>query len=116
DPIIGEGPLYFGPVLDARSLSRHPFYPDAPPLAAHIPMIIGNTHDETRNLIGESHPEAFELSWEQLPQQLAKHMRADIVPEIVVAEYRRLYPQSSPSDVFFAATTASRSWRPAIIE
>ena len=116
DPIIGEGPLYLGPVLDERSLTRHPFYPDAPPLAAHVPMIIGNTHDETRNLIGGSHPEAFALSWEQLPQQLAEHMRADITPETVVAEYRRLYPQSSPSDVFFAATTASRSWRPAIIE
>src|SRR6185312_8161433 len=50
------------------------------------------------------------------PQHLAAQMRADIAPETVVAEYRRLYPQLSPSDVFFAATTASRSWRPAIIE
>jgi len=116
DPIIGEGALYFGPVMDERSLSRHPFYPDAPPLAAHVPLIIGNTHDETRLLIGGSHPEAFTLSWEELPQHLAAQMRADIAPEKVVAEYRRLYPQLSPSDVFFAATTASRSWRPAIVE
>ena len=116
DPIIAEGPLYFGPVMDERSLSRHPFYPDAPALAARVPMIIGNTHDETRNLIGGSHPEAFTLSWEELPQHLAAQMRADIAPQTVVAEYRRLYPQLSPSDVFFAATTASRSWRPAIIE
>ena len=116
DPIIGEGSLYFGPVLDERSLSRHPFYPDAPPLSAHIPMIIGNTHDETRTLIGGSRPEAFALSWEQLPQELLKQMRADIAPEIVVAEYRRLYPQYSASDVFFSATTASRSWRAAVVE
>jgi para-nitrobenzyl esterase len=34
----------------------------------------------------------------------------------VVATYRRLYPHYSPSDVFFAATTAARSWRGAIIE
>jgi para-nitrobenzyl esterase len=34
----------------------------------------------------------------------------------VVAEYRRLYPDYSPADVFFAATTAGRSWRGAVIE
>jgi para-nitrobenzyl esterase len=35
---------------------------------------------------------------------------------MVVATYRRLYPAYSASDVFFAATTASRSWRGQIIE
>jgi para-nitrobenzyl esterase len=79
-------------------------------------MIIGNTHDETRNLIGGSDPAAFHLTWEQLPDALARSMRADILPEHVIAEYRRLYPRASASDIFFAATTASRSWRPAIIE
>jgi para-nitrobenzyl esterase len=116
DPIIAEGSLYFGPVLDERSLQRHPFYPDAPSLSARIPMIIGNTHDETRNLIGGSHPETFALSWDDLPQELLRQMRVDIAPEVVVAEYRRLYPQASPSAVFFSATTASRSWRAAIVE
>lgn len=43
-------------------------------------------------------------------------MRVDILPEPVIAEYRRLYPHYSPSDVLFAATTAARSWRGAIIE
>jgi para-nitrobenzyl esterase len=116
DPIIGRGSLYFGPVLDDRSLQRHPFYPDAPPLSAHIPMIIGNTHDETRGLIGNSDPSTFDLTWQQLPARLLPEMRVDINPERVVAEYRRLYPQYSASDVFFSATTASRSWRAAIVE
>ena len=43
-------------------------------------------------------------------------MRVDIQPEIVIAEYRRLYPNYSASDVLFAATTAARSWRGAVIE
>ena len=34
----------------------------------------------------------------------------------VIAAYRRWYPQYSPADVFFAATTASRSWRGQVIE
>jgi para-nitrobenzyl esterase len=116
DPVIGHGGIYFGPVLDERTLWRHPFYPDAPPQSAMVPMIIGHTHDETRNLIGGSDPGAFHLTWEALPDALAKDMRSDILPDHVIAEYRRLYPQASASDVFFAATTASRSWRPSIIE
>jgi para-nitrobenzyl esterase len=116
DPIIGKGGLYFGPVLDERTLTRHPFYPDAPPFSAHIPMMIGNTHDETRSLIGGNDPSTFDLKWEDLPARLAEHMRVDIEPTLVVAEYRKLYPTRSPSDVFFSATTASRSWRAAIVE
>jgi para-nitrobenzyl esterase len=116
DPIIGRGGLYFGPVLDGRSLTRHPFYPDAPALSAHIPMMIGNTHDETRSLIGANDPSAFELKWEDLPARLVDNMRVDIEPTLVIAEYRKVYPQYSPSDVFFSATTASRSWRGAIVE
>jgi len=34
----------------------------------------------------------------------------------VVDEYRRLYPHYTPSEVFFAATTAGRSWRGAVEE
>lgn len=116
DPIIGRGRLYFGPVLDERSLTRHPFYPDAAPQSASVPMLIGNTRGETRNLIGRGDPSTFDLRWEDLPERLALEMRADIRPETVVAEYRRLYPQASATDVFFAATTASRSWRGAVIE
>ncbi|HTE39325.1 MAG TPA: carboxylesterase/lipase family protein [Steroidobacteraceae bacterium] len=116
DPIIGKGGLYFGPVLDERTLRRHPFYPDAPQISASIPMIIGNTHDETRSLIGNSDPTAFALKWEDLPARLADNLRVDILPELVIAEYRKLYPKYSPSEVFFAATTAGRSWRGAIVE
>jgi para-nitrobenzyl esterase len=116
DPIIGKGGLYFGPVLDERSLTRHPFYPDAPPLSANIPMIIGNTHDETRSLIGGGDSSTFDLKWDDLPARLADNMRVDIDPLLVISTYRKVYPEYTPTDVFFAATTASRSWRGAIIE
>jgi para-nitrobenzyl esterase len=115
DPVLSYGSVYFGPVLDERSLKRHPFYPDAPAQSANIPMIIGNTHDETKAFLGGD-PTNFTLTWEQLPDKLIPNMRVDIQPEMVIAEYRKLYPQSSPSDIFFRITTASRSWRGAIIE
>lgn len=116
DPVIGEGPLYFGPVLDQRSLPRHPFFPDAPPQSAAVPMIIGNTREETRSLIGANDAAAFSIRWDELPERLARELRVDIAPEHVVASYRRLYPHASASDVLFAATTAARSWRGALIE
>jgi para-nitrobenzyl esterase len=116
DPYIGRGSCYMGPVLDERTLVRHPFYPDAPPQSAGIPMMIGNTHDETRSLIGRGDPSAWTVTWEQLPRKLEAELRVDISGDRVVAEYRRLYPDYSPTDVFFSATTAGRSWRGAIIE
>ena len=116
DPVIGRGRLYFGPVLDERTLLRHPFFPDASPISARVPMIIGNTRGETRNLIGRGDPSTFDLDWPWLPDRLAAEMRADIRPEAVIEAYRRLYPGISAADLFFAATTASRSWRGAVIE
>ena len=116
DPVLGFGGLYFGPVLDERSLPRHPFYPDAPALSAHVPMIIGNTHDETRAFMGGD-PTNFTVDWAGLPAKLTPaNLRVDIDPATVIAEYRRLYPAYSASDVLFAATTAARSWRAAVIE
>ncbi|WP_396595357.1 carboxylesterase/lipase family protein [Brevundimonas sp. R86498] len=116
DPVLGFGSLYFGPVLDDRSLPRHPFYPDAPTQSAHIPMIIGNTHDETRAFLGGD-PANHTLGWDDLPGKMTfANMRIDVAPEPVIAAYRGMYPDYSPSDVFFAATTAARSWRGAIIE
>jgi len=115
DPILPFGGVSFAPVLDERNLPRHPFYPDAPGQSAHIPMMIGNTHDETRAFLGGD-PANFTLSWDQLPAKLAPNMRVDIEPETVIAAYRKLYPGLSASDLLFKITTASRSWRGAIIE
>jgi para-nitrobenzyl esterase len=111
DPLDETQGLYFGPVLDERMLTRHPFWPDAPAQSARIPMILGNTLDETRTLIGRREPEMFDLGWEALPGALARHMRCDIDPGTVVATYRATYPERTPGEIFFAAATAGRSWR-----
>ncbi|MBW8747870.1 MAG: carboxylesterase/lipase family protein [Acidobacteria bacterium] len=107
------------PVVDGGALPRDPFEPDAPPLSADVPMILGNTHDETRGLIGGAQPALFSLTWEEVPAALTKNVGSflgGIDPEDVVAKYRHWYPQYSPSDVFFAAATAFRSWPGQVIE
>ncbi|GAA0646237.1 carboxylesterase/lipase family protein [Brevundimonas lenta] len=115
DPILG-GSLYFGPVLDGRSLTRHPFWPDAAPQSAAIPMMIGNTREETLAFLGGD-PANAGLTWDSLPAKLTpSQMRIDVAPEEVVAWYRREHPEMSPDQVLIRATTAARSWRAAVIE
>ena len=115
DPVLGGG-VYFGPVLDMTWLTRHPFWPDANPQGLTIPMMLGNTHDETRAFIPPDGPKVRGLDWGNLADRLAPELRIDILPEWVVAEYRARYPGWSPTDVFYDATTCGRSWRGEVIE
>jgi len=116
DPVLGYGSLYFGPVVDHQSLFRHPFYPDAPAQSAGIPMIIGNTREETLGFLG-GNPENAGLTWDSLPGRLAPDiMRIDVAPEVVIAEYRLLHPDWTPDQILIGASTAGRSWRGAVIE
>jgi len=110
DPIM-DGSVYFGPVLDMKWLKRHPFWPDANPQSNAIPMILGNTRDETRGFFATDHPKVVGLDWDNLAERMAPELNVDIHPEWVVGEYRRLFPDYGPEQVFFAATTAGRSWR-----
>lgn len=115
DPVLGGG-VYFGPVLDMRWLTRHPFWPDAAPQGLTIPMMLGNMHDETRAFIGPDSPRVRGLSWDNLAERMAPELRIDILPEWVVTQYRARFPTWSPTEVFYGATTAGRSWRGQVIE
>jgi para-nitrobenzyl esterase len=115
---VSRAPAYLGPVKDGRSLPRDPFDPDAPPLSAAIPMILGNTAGETRTLIGRGDPTIFALTWDTLRAKLEAHspFMGTLDRGDVIASYRRWHPDYSPADVFFASTTASRSWRGQVVE
>ncbi|MDO6414261.1 carboxylesterase/lipase family protein [Sphingomonas sp. BIUV-7] len=115
DPILGGG-VYFGPVLDMKSIVRHPFWPDANPQSLRIPMILGNTLDETRAFTRPDSPKVQGLTWDNVAERMAPDLRTDILPEWVVGQYRQQFPNWSPIDVFYAATTAGRSWRGQVIE
>ena len=115
DPIMG-GPLYFGPVLDMTNLPRHPFYPDAAPQSLHIPMILGNVHDETRAFLDPRGPRLRGLDWANLPARIAAEIKVDLEPGAVVARYRAHHPDWTAEQVYYAATTAGRSWPGQVIE
>lgn len=115
DPILG-GSLYFGPVLDMVNLPRHPFWPDAAPQSRAIPMILGNTAQETRAFIDPRGPIAAGLDWNNLAVRLASQIKIDLPADWVVVRYRAQYPDWSPEHLFYAATTAGRSWPGQVIE
>ncbi|WP_414901893.1 carboxylesterase/lipase family protein [Sphingomonas flavalba] len=115
DPVLG-GPLYFGPVLDMTNLPRHPFWPDAAPQSHAIPMILGNTRDETRAFIDPRGPKLAGLNWDNLAARIGAEVKIDLDPAWVVAGYRARFPDWTPERLFYAATTAGRSWPGQVIE
>lgn len=106
----------YGPVVDGHLLPRVPFSPDAPQISAQIPFMVGTNHDESRALIGENNPSLFDLTWETLKPSLEPYAKRMGDLNQMIDLYRRLHPDYSASDVFFAATTDSRDWRAAVIE
>jgi para-nitrobenzyl esterase len=115
DPSIAGSRIYWGPVLDA-ALPVHPFWPEAPELSRHIPMVMGNTREETGSLIARGDPSIFDLTWETLPTRLERDMVSDVDVHAAIAMYRRLYPELPPAQVFIRATSTGRSWRAQVIE
>ena len=115
DPILGGG-VYFGPVLDMKWLVRHPFWPDANPQSTAIPMILGNTRDETRAFIDSQSDKVKGLNWDNLADRIAPELRMDLLPEWVVGQYRGHFPADTPEQIFYRATTAGRSWPGQVIE
>lgn len=115
DPVMG-GAVYFGPVLDMTNLPRHPFWPDAAPQSLHIPMILGNTREETRAFIDPKGAKLNALGWDNLAARIAPEIKIDLDVDWVVAQYRARYPDWSPERIFYSATTAGRSWPGQVIE
>jgi para-nitrobenzyl esterase len=101
------------PVVAGVVLSRDPFAPDASPLSEHVPMILGNTHDET------AVPWRGTLTWEDAPTALHNAVAVYLGPytaEEVIAKYRTFYPDKSPIDIVIAAATAFRAWPGQVME
>ncbi|WP_076069670.1 carboxylesterase/lipase family protein [Sphingomonas montana] len=109
DPLEGKGEISFTSTLDHHVLTRHPFFPDAPREAGHIPLIVGNTHDETGYWLGDVLRRG-DTGWGNLPVRLAAQMTKDLDPAYVIARYRTLYPDRTAGQVLLAASTAGRSW------
>ena len=88
-------------------MPKPPWTPEAPAGSANIPMMIGTTKTETTALIGAGDPSTFDLDDAALRKKLSGWIAANEI-ERVIAGYRRSMPGATPSDLFFAITTARR--------
>ncbi|MCR9262347.1 MAG: carboxylesterase family protein [Pseudomonadaceae bacterium] len=95
------------PSIDGRTLTRHPFEPDAAPAGRDVPMLLGTNRTENSLFIGGANPAIFDVTWEQLPD-IMRRSYPDKDVEAIIAGYRALQPEASAADVYFEATTDSR--------
>jgi para-nitrobenzyl esterase len=70
-------------------------------------MMIGSTKTETTALIGVGDPSVFSLDDAGLRKKLAAWLPMNEIDR-VIAGYRKSAPHATPSDLFFAITTARR--------
>jgi para-nitrobenzyl esterase len=95
------------PSIDGRTLTRHPFDPDAAPPGRGVPLMLGTNRTENSLFAGAARPELFELTWEGLQGALSRAFPDRDVAAIIDG-YRSLEPEADPADVYFEATTDAR--------
>jgi para-nitrobenzyl esterase len=99
-----QHPGAWSPVVDGAYLPRDPFEPNAPPLAATVPLLIGNTHDEAV-FFHRDDPGYFYASVPQLTERLRQGV-GDAAGHIF-ASYRTFMPTASPVERAIAIETAT---------
>lgn len=91
------------PVVDGVDLPRQPYHPDAAPLNADIPLIIGTNRTELSAFMGGSGAMDV-LTDDALTAQIATIVPRERATE-TLAMYRRLYPRSSNAEIAYMANT-----------
>jgi len=98
-----EQPGSFGPVVDGTVLPGQPFAPEATPLSADIPLIVGHNRDEARFFFMDQ-PAVFAMD----TAALNARMQTDYGPDAdrILSVYRRTRPNASPAELYIAIATA----------
>jgi para-nitrobenzyl esterase len=105
--VSGEPMRLYTPVVGGTALPRDPFEPDASPLNADVPVLIGTNKDEsTLFMLGHPRFGAFDA------EDLAKHARtaAGERAEVLVAALREAYPDYNETHLAAGCATAAGMW------
>jgi para-nitrobenzyl esterase len=105
--VDGEPMRLYTPVVDGTALPRDPFEPDASPLNADTPVLIGTNKDES-TLFLFGHPRFGEFTEEDLRKQ-AKAAAGDKA-DALLAALRRAYPDYNPTHLAAGCQTATGMW------
>jgi len=94
------------PVADGKILPSGPWWPEGPSVSANIPLMIGTTETEMTGLIGVFDQSAFSLDDDGLRKRLSALMSPEDAGT-VISTFKATRPNATPSDLFFAITTAN---------
>jgi para-nitrobenzyl esterase len=103
--IVGIG----SPVKDGKTFTRHMFDPDAPPMSADIPLLIGCNRTEGTSLTRADDPN-FNLTWETLPAAIKASFPGKDAKAIIDL-YKKDYPQIEAPELYFMANADNRFFR-----
>ena len=104
--------LRWGPVVDGNILPVNPFDPEASPLCADIPLMIGCTKDE-QTLYNVGLPWWGKLTDEELMNRVRETHGPKA--ERLIAAFRKLHPDNSPSYLFTDVMTTSFAFSNTVI-
>lgn len=105
----------FAPVVDGRSLPRHPFDPDAPVISANVPTLVGTTKDECR-FLPMLDAKLWSLDRAGLYAALQTQGISSEKAHPLVEAYQATRPGESPSDIYLAIESDLRFRRNAILQ
>jgi para-nitrobenzyl esterase len=108
DPSLGG----FSPTVDGKIVPQHPFSPNASPVSADVPVMIGCTRTEM-TLFSLNDPSAFSLNDADMRKRINDLLgdRASAMIEL----YRKLNSGASPSDIYFLIASDYRYGAPTMI-
>jgi para-nitrobenzyl esterase len=89
----------FSPVVDGKSLPKHPFDPTAPELSANIPLLIGSTETEVTFFPGQVLDPIDDANLRTRVKQTLRKASDDQV-EKVIAAYKAGRPGATNTDLF----------------
>jgi para-nitrobenzyl esterase len=105
--VPGEVMRLYTPVVDGTALPRDPFEPDASPLNADVPVLIGTNKDES-TLFMLGHPKFGAFDEADLSKHAASAAKDKAEP--LVAALRAAYPDYSPTHLASGVGTAVGMW------
>ena len=99
-----RGGAGWGPVVDGKVLPHDPFDPAATPVSAHVPLIIGNMHDEA--VFNQRNNAAF-FHQDEAAVTASESRRLGANAATILAAYRKAMPDATPVEIAVAIETAT---------
>jgi para-nitrobenzyl esterase len=108
-PGVDQAVSGFSPTVDGKILPQHPFHPNASPVSADVPVMIGCTRTEM-TVFSLNDPATFSLDESGMRDRIRKLLNDK--SDAIVDLYKRLNPGATPSDIYFLIASDYRYGAP----